>query len=45
MLRVKQLKKAGKLLTKISKNLKPGVAVSTREKIEKIKMGERDLYF
>jgi 2-iminoacetate synthase len=37
--------KGWKVIENNLEKLEPGVAVSTREKIEKIKKGERDLYF
>jgi 2-iminoacetate synthase len=39
------VEKGWKAIDKNLEKLDPGVAVSTREKIEKIKKGERDLYF
>jgi len=41
----KVAEKGWKLIEDNIRTLEPGVAVKTREKIEKIKMGERDLYF
>ena len=37
--------KGWKVIDKNIRTLEPGVAVKTREKIEQIKKGERDLYF
>ena len=37
--------KGWKVIEKNIQKLEPGIAVSTRDKIEKIKKGERDLYF
>ncbi|MCU0408847.1 MAG: [FeFe] hydrogenase H-cluster radical SAM maturase HydG, partial [Bacteroidales bacterium] len=37
--------KGWKAIERNLEKLEPGVAASTREKIERIKLGERDLYF
>jgi 2-iminoacetate synthase len=39
------IEKGWKVIDKNLEKLEPSIAVSTREKIEKIKLGERDLYF